>query len=101
MSITLSLFTDEIYILDDAWARRLPAQYMHAIMQHGIEYNIVNVANQLSFAYQSLTPKLRVFVSPLTESIKAANFIHTLKKKQKVWHEMMTNSVRPKYYNLV
>ncbi len=62
-------------------------QYICAIMRYGIRCNIINIANQLFFAYQGLAPKLQVFVSPPTKSTKAANFIHTLKKKQKIWHE--------------
>ena len=80
-SVAFGLLTDKTYSLDDVWARRPPAQYVRIIMQQGIGCNIVNVANQLSFTYRSLFPKLRVFVSPSTKSTKAADFIRTLKKK--------------------
>lgn len=53
-------------------------------MRHGIGCNIIDVANQLSFAYRGIAPELRVFVSPPTESTKAADFIRTLEEKQEV-----------------
>lgn len=68
-------------------------------MRHGIRCNIINVANYLSFAYQSLAPELQVFVLPPTESTKAADLICILKEKQEIWHEMITTSAGPKYYN--
>ena len=71
-------------------------------MRHGIGCNIVDVANQLSFAYRGLAPELRVFISPPTELTKAADFIRALKEKQEVWHEMMTTPAMPqRYYNPV
>ena len=96
--MALGLFTNETYILNDARAQRPSAQYVHAIMQYGIGYNIVDVANQLSFIYQSLASKLWVFVSPQTKSIKVANFICALEEKQELWHEMMITSVKPQRY---
>ncbi|MCJ1348712.1 hypothetical protein MMC31_006945, partial [Peltigera leucophlebia] len=51
-------------------------------MRHGIGCNIVDVANQLSFAYRGIAPELRVFVSPPTESTKVADFIRALEEKQ-------------------
>ena len=99
-SVVLGLLTDETYTFDNVRARRPPAQYVRAIMQHDIGCNIVDVANQLSFAYRGLAPELRVFVSPPTESTKAANFIYALKEKQEVWHEMMTTpATSHRYYN--
>ncbi len=89
-SVALSLLTDETYLLEDARARRPPAQYVRAIMRHGIGCNIVDVANQLFFAYRGIAPKLKVFVSPPTESTRAADFICALEEKQEVWHEMMS-----------
>lgn len=68
-------------------------------MRHGIRCNIIDVANQLSFAYQDLALELRVFVSPPTESTKAADFICILEEKQKIWYEMITISAGPRYYN--
>lgn len=59
-------------------------------MRHGIGCNIVNVANQLSFAYCGIALELRIFVLPPTKSTKAVDFIRALQKKQEVWHEMMT-----------
>lgn len=105
MSMALDLFIDETYTLDNAWAQQLLAQYVRAIMQHCIRCNIVNIANQLSFAYQSLAPELRVFVSPSTEFTKAADFICMLEEKQEVWHEIMATTIGLKstiglrYYN--
>lgn len=101
-NVALGLLTDETYSLNDACARQPPAQYVQAIMRHGIGCNIIDMANQLSFAYRSLAPELQVFVMPLTESTKAFDFIHALKEKQKVWHEMMTSpTTSHRYYNLV
>ena len=89
-SIAFGLLTNKTYSLDDARALRPLAQYVRAIMRHGIGCNIVDVANQLFFAYQGLARELRVFVSPPTESTKAVEFIRTLEEKQEVWHEMIT-----------
>lgn len=99
-SIAFGLFTNETYFLNDAQVWQPLAQYVHAIMQQGIVCNFVDVVNQLFFAYRSLTPKLYVFVSPLTKSTKATDFIYALEEKQQVWHKMMTTSVKPqRYYN--
>lgn len=88
--MALGLLTDETYSLDDVQVWRPPAQYVCAIIQHRIGCNIVDVANKLFFAYQSLALEFRVFVSPPTELTKAADFICILEEKQEVWHEMMT-----------
>lgn len=80
-SVALGLLTNEIYSLNNACAQRPPAQYVCAIMRHGIGCNIINVANQLFFAYQGLAPKLRVFISPSTNFTKAADFIRALEEK--------------------
>ena len=99
-SVALGLLTNETYSLDNARAWQPSAQYVCSIMQHDIRCNIVNVANQLSFAYRGLAPELRVFVMPPTKSTKVSDFIRALEKKQEVWHEMMTTSTAPhKYYN--
>ena len=99
-SVALGLLTDETYSLNDARARRPPARYVRAIMRHGIGCNIVDVANQLSFAYRGLAPKLRVFITPPTKATKASDFIRALEEKQEVWHEMMTTpAAPPRYYN--
>lgn len=98
--MALSLLTDGTYSVYDAWARCLPAQYVPAIMQHGIRCNIIDIANQLSFVYQDLGPEFQVFVSPQTESTKAADLIHALEKKQEVWYGMITTlSKTLRYYN--
>lgn len=69
-------------------------------MRHSIECKIVNIANQLSFAYRSLAPELQVFVSPSTELTKATDFICALEEKQEVWYEMMTTpATSHRYYN--
>ena len=100
ISMALGLFTNETYFFDNAQAQRPPAQYVCAIMQQGIECNIVDVANQLFFAYWGIALELRVFVSPPTESIKVADFICMLEKRQEIWHEMMTTPATPQqYYN--
>ncbi len=94
-SVAFGLLTDETYSINDACTRRPPAQYICTIMRHGIGCNIVNVANQLSFAYRGLAPELQVFVLPFTKLTKAADFICTLEKKPEVWHEIMTNPSGP------
>lgn len=45
MSVVLDLLTDETYLLKNIQAWRSLAQYVQAIMCHGIGCNIVNVAN--------------------------------------------------------
>ena len=96
--VALGLLTDETYSLEDAWRRRPPAQYVQAIIRNGIRCNITEVINQLSFAYRGLSPKLRVFVAPTTESTRAVNFIRTLEEKQEVWYEMMTGPASQRPY---
>ncbi len=98
ITIALSLLTDKTYSLNDAHAQQPPAQYVRAIMRHGIGCNIVNITNQLSFAYRGLASELRVFVSPPTKSTKATDFIYTLEEKQEVWHKMMAASSAPQRY---
>lgn len=50
-SIAFGLFTNETYFLNNTQAQRPFVQYVYTIMQYGIKYNIVDVANQLSFVY--------------------------------------------------
>lgn len=68
-------------------------------MRHGIGCNIVDIANQLSFAYHGIAPELRIFVLPPTETTKAADFIRILEEKQEVWHEMMTMMTTSSQYH--
>ena len=89
-SIALGLLMDKTYLFDDVRTWRPPAQYVQAIMRHEIGCNIVDVTNQLFFAYRGIAPELRVFISPLTEATRASDFIHALEEKQEVWYEMMT-----------
>lgn len=72
---------DKSYLLNDTRACCPSAQYMRAIMRYGIGSNIVDVTNQLSFAYRGITPELRVFVLPPTESTKVTDFIRALEEK--------------------
>lgn len=100
--MALGLLTDKTYSINNACARRPLVQYVHAIMWYGIGCNIINVANQLFFAYQGLAPELRVFISPPTELTKTADFVRTFEKKQEVWHKMMIIPSGPlRYYNPV
>ena len=89
-SVALGLLTDETYLLDDARGRRSLTQYVQAIMRHEISCNIIDIANQLSFAYCGIGPELRVFVLPPTKVIRASDFIRALEEKQEVWYKMMT-----------
>lgn len=57
-SVVLGLFTDETYSLNNAQHCQPPAQYVRAIMRHGIGCNINDVSNQLSFAYRGLALEL-------------------------------------------
>ena len=98
-SVALGLLTDETYIFNDAWAQRPPAPYVRAIIRYNIGCNIVDIVNQLSFAYRGLAPELRVFVSPPTELTKAADFIYVLEEKQEVWHEIMTTPAGLEWYH--
>lgn len=99
-SVALGLLTNEIYFFDNACSWRPPAQYVRTIIRHSIGCNIIDVANQLFFVYQGLAPELWVFVVPPIESKKISNFIHTLKKKQEMWHKMITAlATSHKYYN--
>lgn len=97
-SITLGLFTYKTYSLDDAQAWRPLIQYVRAIIQYNIRYNIIDVANQLSFAYRGLAPELQVFISPPTKSTKAADFIYALEEKYEIWHKMITTLAGPQLY---
>lgn len=79
--MAFGLLINETYFLNDAQTQRLLVQYVRAIMQYGIGCNIIDIANQLSFAYLGLVPELRVFVSPPTKSTKAADFICAFEEK--------------------
>ena len=83
-SMALGLFTHEIYSINNVRARQPLAQYVCAIMRHGTGCKIVNVVNQLSFAYQGIILELQVLVSPPTYLTNAANFIYMLEEKQEV-----------------
>lgn len=94
-SVTLGLFIDKTYLFNDARARQSPAQYICTIMRYRIGYNIVNIVNQLSFTYQGIAPKLRVFVTPPIEITNASDFICALEEKQEVWYKMMVTPALP------
>lgn len=98
-SIALDFLTNKTYSLNNAQARQPSVQYVHTIIQHNIGYNIVNNANQLSFAYRGLASKLKVFISLPTKLTKVANFICTLWEKQKVWHKLITTPAIPQQYH--
>lgn len=78
----LGFLISESYFLDNAWRRCSPAQYIQGIIQHGIGCNIVDIANQLSFAYQNMAPELKIFLPPFDYIIKANNFICLMEEKQ-------------------
>ncbi len=50
-SVALGLFTNETYSLDGTRTQQPSAQYVCTILQYEIECNIIDIANQLSFAY--------------------------------------------------
>ena len=50
-SVALGPLTDDTYFLEDARRCRPPPQYTRAIMHYSIGCNIIEVANQLFFAY--------------------------------------------------
>lgn len=69
-------------------------------MRHSIGCNIVDMANQLSFAYRSIAPELRVFVLPPIKFPRPADFIRALEEKEKVCHKMTTVPITSnQYYN--
>lgn len=90
-SIALSFLTNKTYLVDDAQACQLPAQYVYIIIKYGIGRNIVNIANKLFFAYQGIVSKQRVYILLFIKTTKVLNFIRILKEKQEVWLEIMTN----------
>lgn len=90
-SVALGFLTSESYSLDDARRRRPPAQYVRAIIRHGIGCNIVDIANQLSFAYRGVAPELRIFIPPLTRTTKASDFIRLMEEKQEAWFDMLAS----------
>lgn len=53
-------------------------------MRHGLECNIRNIANQLSFVYSGFAKELRVFITLPTNILKATVFIWTLEAMQEV-----------------
>ena len=90
ISIAFDFMMDKTYLFKDAQAHRPSAQYGRAIMRYGISCNIVDLANNLSFAYRGIALKLRVFVLLPTKSTRVVNFIYILKKKQEAWHKIIT-----------
>ncbi len=88
-SIASEFLTSESYPLYDAQQCRLPAQYVQAIIRHRIDCNIVDAANQLSFAYRGLAPELRLFISPPTNTTKVSDFIQALEEKQQAWYDIL------------
>lgn len=68
-------------------------------MRYRIGCNIIDVINQVSFAYHDIISKIKVFVLPLIEATRAFDFIRILEEKQEVWHKMMTiPMVSSRYY---
>ena len=56
----------------------------------------------MSFAYRNIAPELKVFVMLHIKLIKAANFIYTLKKKQKVWYKIVSLlAISNEYFNIM
>lgn len=84
MRIAFNLLSNETYSFDNVQAQQSPAQYVCIIMQDNIKYNIINIANQLSFFYQNSALKPRVFMLLITKLTETADFIYALKKKQEV-----------------
>lgn len=87
--MALGLLTTESYSLDDAQRHRPPAQYVRAIIRHGIGCNIIDIANQLSFAYQGLASELRVFIPSPTSATNTSDFIRTLEENQEAWYDLI------------
>lgn len=74
-SIALEVLTNEAYSLEDTHYHQALAQYVCIIICHGLGCNIVDISNQLSFAKRGLATELRVFITPLTDTSKATDFI--------------------------
>lgn len=51
IKVAFDLFNKETYFFDNAQIEQSPTQYVYAIMRYNIGYNIVNIPNQLFFAY--------------------------------------------------
>lgn len=74
-SMVLRLLTNEVYSVKDVCCHQSPAQYVRAIMHHGLGCNIIDIANQLLFVYRDLISELRVFITSLTDTTKVIDFI--------------------------
>lgn len=75
ISVALELLTDEAFFLEDTYCHQPLAQYICAIIYYRLRFNIVIIANQLSFAYRGLALELQVFVTSFINITKATNFI--------------------------
>lgn len=79
--MALRLLINETYFLEDAYYCRPLIQYVCVILCHKLGCNIIDVANQLSFAYKGLAPNFRVFITPSIDTTKATDFIQALEEK--------------------
>lgn len=59
-------------------------------MQHNIDCNIVNIANQFFFAYQGLILELKIFILSPTKLTKVVDIRDVFKEKQDVLDKIMT-----------
>lgn len=91
---------DENDSLNNVRSCHPPAQYIQASMYHSIDCNIVDIANQLSFAYHDIALEFKVFISLHTKVTKTFDFIRVFVEKQDVWHKMIAISItQNQYYN--
>lgn len=80
--MAFGLLTDETFFLEETSCHQPLAQYVCAIIYHGLGYIIVDIANQLSLAYRGLALELRLFITSSTNITKATDFICTFKEKE-------------------
>ena len=86
--IVLNKLTIEKYILKDARNRRESISYVQTIVRHVKSSNITEILNQLTFAHESITVELRVFVNSSTMTITIVSFIRSLELKKTAWFDL-------------
>lgn len=83
-NIALGLLTDMIFSLKDACYCQTPLQYVYTMIRYIMRCNIVDITNQLLFAYRGLVSEFRIFVTLFIDITKATVFIQVIQEKQEV-----------------
>lgn len=97
-SVILGFLISKTYFLNNTCRCHLFTQYIGAIIRYGIGYNIVNISNQLSFAYQDLAYNTRIFIFTSTTMTKASNFIKSIEEKQKTGNNILVSYLVFRYF---